>query len=416
MTGPTTSTALNAGADSAVPPQIRQPELLGHSFFDITSDAVVIINRDGAIVHLNTQTEKLFGYRRNELLDQPVELLLPEPLRAQHAEYRRRYFQNPLPRPMGSNFVAVGLRKDGSEIPIDIALSPLQTESGLHVASAIRDMSRQRQLEDKLRQRTRDLEEADRHKDDFLATFAHELRSPLAAVTYSAELLRRPDIAAGDREKAAGIVIDETAFIRRLVNDLCDISRIGRGELPIRKVPTDLGAAARFAVETSRPLIEQLKHVLEVVMPPVPIRVDGDAVRLTQLISNLLNNAARYTPDGGHIRLSVEQMDGTAVIKVKDNGIGIPKNMLTGVFDLFTRLDAARSRYADGLGIGLAYARRLAEAQGGSVQAFSDGEGQGSEFVVHLLLTRHMETAAPAITPAAALSVQPSTGICVPPL
>jgi len=361
--------------------------LLSRQFFEAASDAVIIIDGAGTVVHLNTRTEKMFGYRRDELLDQPVELLIPERLRARHAEHRRNYFSNPLPRPMGSKFVAVGRRKDGAEFPIDIALSLLQTEAGLYMAGAVRDITRQQQLENELRQHARDLENADHHKDHFLRTLVHELHSPLAAVAYSAEFLRRRDISFEDREKAAGIVLEETNFVRRLLDDLGELPRIQRGELPVHKAPTDLAEVARLAIAMSRPLIERQGHTLEIVMPAAPLRILGDATRLAQIVTNLLTNAARYTPEKGCIRLSLEQDGSTATLKVADNGIGMPREMLKRVFDLFTRLDAAKQRYAGGLGIGLAYVRRLVELHGGSVQAFSNGEGQGSELVVRLPLT-----------------------------
>ncbi|MDH3314835.1 MAG: PAS domain-containing sensor histidine kinase [Betaproteobacteria bacterium] len=364
----------------------RQTEELVGQFFEAASDAVVIIDEGGVIVQLNTQTEILFGYRRDELLNQPIEMLVPERLRARHVEHRRAYFRNPLPRSMGGGLKLIGLRKDGVEFPIDIALSPLPTDTGLFVASAVRDMTRQRRLEDELRQRTHELEDADRHKDQFLMTLAHELNSPLAAVAYSAELLRRPDIAAEVRERAARIVLEETNFMQRLVQDLGELPRVQRGDFAVREAPTDLAEVARLAVEISRPLIERHGHALEIVIPLSPIRAQGDAARLAQIVTNLLFNAARYTPEGGRIRLSIGQEDGAAALKVKDNGIGIPKEMLTRVFDLFTRLEGAKQKYAGGMGIGLAFVRRLVEIQGGSVEAFSEGEGQGSEFIVRLPL------------------------------
>jgi signal transduction histidine kinase len=176
--------------------------------------------------------------------------------------------------------------------------------------------------------------------------------------------------------------------VRRLLEDLSELPRIRRGELPVSRAPVDLAHVARLAIEISRPLIERRGHALEIVMPPSPIRAQGDGARLAQVVANLLTNAARYTPKGGRIRLSVEREDRVAVLKVKDNGIGIPKEMLTRVFELFIRLEGAKQKYAGGMGIGLAFVRRLVEVQGGSVQAFSDGSGQGSEFVVRLPLAQ----------------------------
>jgi len=369
--------------------QNPQAEELNRRYFETAADAVVIIDESGAIVQLNTQTEKLFGYARDALLNRPIEMLVPERLRTQHMDRRRAYFRNPLPRSMGGGSMLIGLRSDGTEFPIDIALSPFWTNSGLFVASAVRDMTRQRQLEEELRQRTRELEEADHHKDQFLTTLAHELNSPLAAVAYSAELLLQPGIAAEVRDRAARIVLEQTSFMRRLVQDLGELPRVQRGDFAIRKVPIDLARVARLAVEISRPLIDRHGHALEIVAPSSPIRAQGDAARLAQVLSNLIANAARYTPDGGHIRLAISREGRAAVFKLKDNGIGIPKKMLTEVFDLFTRLDGAKQKYPGGMGIGLAFARRLVEMQGGSIEAFSEGEGMGSEFIVRLPLAQN---------------------------
>jgi protein-histidine pros-kinase len=366
----------------------QQPELLSRLFFEAAADAVVIINEGGEIVHLNTQAEKVFGYRRDELLNQPIEILVPERLRVQHVKHRRAYFKNPLPRAMGGGFRGAGLRKDGTEFPIDIALSPLLTASGVFVASAVRDMTFQQRLEQELRQRMRELEDVDRHKDEFLMTLAHELSSPLAAVAYCAELLQQSRTAPGVRAEAGKIVLEEIGFLRRLLEDLGELPRIRRGEVPVHKAPTNIAEVARLAADISSPLIQRHQLVLELVVPPSSLEVHGDAARLVQVVTNLLTNAARYTPEGGRICLSIEREDGAAILKVKDNGIGIPKEMLTRVFDLFTRLDGAKQRYASGKGIGLALARRLVEVQGGSLEAFSEGDGKGSEFVVRLPLAR----------------------------
>ena len=375
-------------SDEAAATDPRPPGIPEYRILEAASDAVVIVDEAGSIVQLNAQAEKLFGYRRDELSNRPVEMLVPERLRARHAAHRREYFRNPLPRPMGNSTALLGLRKDGTEFPIDIALSPMPWEGGLLVASSVRDMTHQRQLEGQLRQRVRDLEDADRQREQFLTTLVHELGNPLAAVSYSAEFLRRSDTAPDVRERAAGIVLEQVRFMQRLVRDLGELPRVRWGDFPVRTAPTDLGEIARLAIEISRPLIERHGHILATAMPSFPVRAQGDAVRLVQIVTNLLANAARYTPDGGHIRVSIEENGEAAVLKVKDDGIGIPAEMLTRVFDLFTRLERAKQKYPAGMGIGLAFTRRLVELQGGSVEAFSEGEGKGSEFVVRLPLAQ----------------------------
>ena len=377
-----------AASDEAAATDSRPPAIPEYRLFEAFSDAVVIVDEAGLIVQLNAQAEKLFGYRRDELSNRPVEMLVPERLRARHAAHRGEYFRNPLPRPMCNSTALLGLRKDGTEFPIDIALSPLPWEGGLLVASAVRDMSHQRQLEDQLRQRARDLEDADRQREQFLTTLVHELGNPLAAVSYSAEFLCRPETAPDVRERAAGIVLEQVRFMQRLVRDLGELPRVRRGDFPVRTAPTDLGEVARLAIEISRPLIEQHGHTLATAVPSFPVRAQGDAARLVQVVTNLLANAARYTPDGGHIHVSIEEDGEGVVLRVKDDGIGMPAEMLTRVFDLFTRLERAKQRYPGGMGIGLAFTRRLVEIQGGSVEAFSEGEGKGSEFVVRLSLAR----------------------------
>lgn len=367
--------------------EARRTGLLEQGFFDLASDAVVIIDEGGKIVQLNAQTERLFGYRRGELLGRPVEVLVPERLRARHAANRRAYVGNPLLRPMGNSTALLGLRKDGTEIPVDIALSPIPTEVGLFVAGAVRDMTRQRQLENQLRRRARELEDADRQREQFVATLVHELNNPLAAVAYSAALVRCSGIPPEVRERAAGEVLEQTRFMQQLVRDLGELRHARRGDIVVRTAPIDLAEIARLAVDTSRPLIEEHGHAVETIVP-TPVQAQGDASRLVQIVCNLLANAARYTPAGGHIRISIGEEGGGAVLKVKDDGIGIPKEMLTRVFDLFTRLDRAKQRYSGGMGIGLAFARYLVEMQGGSVEAFSEGEGKGSEFVVRLPLAQ----------------------------
>ena len=376
---------LSDGVDfglETLPPRVAQQ--LRCQFFNAASDAVTVIDTSGQIVLVNTQAEELFGYRRAELLQQPVAVLMPERMRARHAQHLRRYFANPQPRPMGSTYVGVGLHRSGHEFPIDIALTPLPTESGLYAASAIRDVSKQRQLEAELRQHARDLEMADLHKDRFLSTLAHELGSPLAAIAYAAENLRRNVLPDESRGQAIDIVLEEVRLIQRLLEDLNEVPRIQRGDLPLRKVLTDLAKTSRLAIDISKPLMQQHRHTLEFDSPREPLYIEGDSARLTQIITNLLNNAARYTPDGGRIRISLERDGSDIVLKVADNGIGIPRDMLSRVFDLFTRLDPARTTYTKGMGIGLAFVRRLVEFHGGTVRALSDGEGRGAEFVVRL--------------------------------
>jgi len=368
---------------------------LSSRFFEAVADSVLVINENGLIIRLNKQTEKMFGYGCDELLNQPLEMMIPERLRGPHAERMREYFSNPKARPMNSGFIALGLRKDGSEFAIDVALTPLIVGSAAFVACTIRDIATQQYLEEGLRRRMNGLEKADRNKDLFLMMLIHELRSPLVAIAYSAELLRQPDLPNNVRTEAARIVLEETNLVQCLLNDLRELPRVKRGELSVTKTTIDLVESARLAIAINRPLIERCGHTLETALPTTPQYAEGDATRMVQVMTNLLTNAAKYTPDGGRIRLCIEEDNDDLVIRVQDNGIGIPEDSLTRVFEMFSRLDGAKEKYADGMGIGLAFVRHLMEAQGGSVKAFSAGEGKGSEFVVRLprAQTPHPDTA-----------------------
>nr|WP_255428246.1 ATP-binding protein [Ramlibacter cellulosilyticus] len=244
------------------------------------------------------------------------------------------------------------------------------------------------------------LEEANQRKDEFLATLAHELRNPLAPIRQAALVAKT----SGDdkRKKWALDVIErQVGHMALLLDDLLDVSRISRGKLQLRPAPVDLKAVVDAAVETAWPLIEARQHRLEVVLPEEPIQLVADAVRLAQVLGNLLSNAAKYTDPGGHIRLSAEQRGGRLLLRVRDNGIGLSPEDVEPIFGMFSQVTAAAERAQGGLGIGLALSRGLVQLHGGTLQATSAGRGQGSEFTVTLPLpARPADEAPPA--PAAA--------------
>jgi signal transduction histidine kinase/DNA-binding response OmpR family regulator len=238
----------------------------------------------------------------------------------------------------------------------------------------------------------KDVERADRQKNEFLSMLAHELRNPLAPIRNAAEVLRLSGHEQPQVRWAREVIDRQLGHLVRLVDDLLDVSRITRGKIQLKLEPVDVGVVVGHAVEASRPVIEQAKHRLEVNLPPQPVWVNGDPARLTQVLTNLLNNAAKYTEEGGRIVLTLDREGGEAVIRVQDTGVGIPPEMLSAVFDLFTQVDRSLDRSQGGLGVGLTLVRRLVEMHGGVVEAHSEGLGQGAEFVVRL----------PALTGAAA--------------
>jgi PAS domain S-box-containing protein len=227
------------------------------------------------------------------------------------------------------------------------------------------------------------LQEADRRKDEFLATLGHELRNPLSPIRNGLQILRLSQDPAA-RERLVGMMERQVDHLVRLVDDLLEVSRISRGKIELRRERVELGPIVHSAIEACRPLLQQEGHELVVDLPSEPVVLDADAVRLVQVVANLVNNAAKYTEPGGSIRVAARLGDGVVELSVLDNGVGIPPEMLPSVFEMFAQVNRTLGRSQGGLGIGLALVRHLVALHGGSVEAHSGGDGKGSEFVVRL--------------------------------
>ena len=236
--------------------------------------------------------------------------------------------------------------------------------------------------------RAQELRDADQRKDEFLATLAHELRNPLAPLRNALEILRMKDVDPAVAEKARQMMQRQLAQMVRLVDDLLDVSRITTGKLAVRREPLALQAALHDALETVRPFIELRRHQLDVSLPPEAITVLGDRTRLAQVFSNLLNNAAKYTEQGGRIWISLEAHGHEAVVRVRDTGIGLDPHALSTIFDMFVQVDRSLERTQAGLGVGLTLAKRLVMLHGGTISGRSEGGGLGSEFEVRLPLAQ----------------------------
>lgn len=248
-----------------------------------------------------------------------------------------------------------------------------------------RQLARQR---DELKNYADALKEADRRKDEFLAVLAHELRNPLAPIRYALEIVRMSQDGKIS-EEIRGMMDRQVTHLVRLIDDLLDVSRVSRGKIDLRKENVALQTALHAAVETSRPVIESGHHELALHIPDEPLLLNADVTRLSQVVSNLLNNAAKYTSPGGKISLSVRREENEVMIAVADNGVGIPEAMLPKVFELFTQVEKGIERSRGGLGIGLALASQLVELHEGSIKAESGGNGQGSTFTVRLPLLQN---------------------------
>jgi PAS domain S-box-containing protein len=351
------------------------------ALLEAAPDAMVIVDERGEIVLVNSQTERLFGYDRRELLGHPVEMLIPEAQRRQHHAHRQAYSQEPRPRTMGEGLDLAALRKDGSTFPVDIALGPLSGEHGTLVSAAIRDVTERKRTERAMR--------------DFLATLGHELRNPMAAISNATRLLSHPKVSPEQARWSLDILDAEGRHMTRLIDDLLDLSRVARNTIELKREVIEFSAVIDRVLDSTRALIEQRGQTIGVDLPREPVRMDADPVRLTQVFSNLVDNAAKYGPAGNRIEVEARREGGTLRVSVRDRGQGIGADALPRLFDMFYRADRSLEQHEGGLGIGLTLVRQLVELHGGSVEAASEGIGMGSTFTVRLPVLEGPSTAAP---------------------
>ena len=356
-----------------------------------SDDAIVSKSLDSRIKSWNKGAERLFGYSAEEVVGKSITIIIPPELQYQEQIILSRIVK----RERIEHFETVRVAKDGRRIDVSLTISPVLDRQGrvIGVSKSARDISDRKRLEEALRA-------ADRRKDQFLAMLGHELRNPLAPIRNVTEMLRRTPAQSPELEPLYAVLERQVQQMARLLDDLLDVGRISQGKINFQHEPMDFQAAIAYAVESSTPFIESRGHRLSVSVPDGELPMSGDMARLVQMLTNLLNNAAKYTPEGGSITLTAERVGAAVEVRVKDNGAGIAPEMLPRVFDLFVQADETLCQSQDGMGIGLSLVKSIVEHHAGNVRAQSSGLGQGSEFVVRLPLADITCPVAVARTPA----------------
>jgi PAS domain S-box-containing protein len=362
-------------------------------------DSIIEVDREGRIVILNRVTEKMFGYSREELLGQSVEILIPEELRAMHTEHRARYSSHPTTRPMGTGLILNGRRKDGTRFPVEISLSPVNSPDGSRVTAIIRDITERKQVEDRLRSiqenymrelesRNREIERADRLKTEFLASMSHELRTPLHTVIGFAELLAEESQGAlNDKQKRfIHHIQKDSLHLLELINDILDLSKIEAGRLELRPEAFDINAVLEDALSSIRPQLEAKSIALETSVI-IDAALFADRLRFKQIVYNLLSNAVKFTPENGRVRIDAVENGDFAEIAVTDTGMGIPVEEHASIFDKFHQVSATTRGVREGTGLGLAITKRLVEQHGGRIWLWSE-PGKGSRFTFTIPIAR----------------------------
>jgi len=363
------------------------------AIFDNVLDAIIKVNDQGIIESVNAAAEAVFGFSVAELSGTPIGRLLPM-LDWNPYEIQRNY-QKGENRIAGIRRELEGIKKSGSSFPVDLGISEITGPHHCFIIT-VHDITERKQTEIALQQ-------ADRRKNEFLAMLGHELRNPLAPIRNAVQVLKAQSAANPTLDWCRKVIDRQVSHMALLLDDLLDVARIMQDKIVLKMDCFDFSEIIDSAIETVHPLVEARKQELAVSRPDMPMWIQGDRVRLTQALSNLLNNAAKYTDEGGKIALKVNLEAEDLLITVQDNGSGITPEILPHIFEIFTQADSSLARSQGGLGVGLTLTRRLVEMHGGTVSASSAGDQQGSEFVVRLPLA-----SAPSLMKAPQLEAAPS--------
>src|SRR5258708_112550 len=344
----------------------------------VTEYAIMMLDSEGFVTSWNVGAERIKGYKSQEILGKHVSYFYPSEAVLANTPWEHLRIARDQGRVTEEGW---RLRKDGTLFWANSVITSLRDRDGrpYGFAKVTQDLTQRRHAEA--------LADTAQRMHEFIAMLAHELRNPLAPIRNAVALMGRKGLNDPALESMRQTIDRQSMLLTRLLDELLDVNRIARGQFAIEHEPVDVRDVLTRAIETSRPLIDSRRHSLEVSVPDQPARVLGDALRLTQTFVNLLNNAAKYTPEGGNIRVSASVRGAEIEVRVVDNGAGIERDMLEKVFDLFVQIDPSVQNALGGLGVGLALVRRVVELHGGNVQARSEGKTYGAEFVGRLPLS-----------------------------
>jgi PAS domain S-box-containing protein len=357
--------------------KVREAAVRLKAIVDTAVDGIITFDDSGIVESVNPAAERIFGYNHAEMVGRNLAMLMPDPEQSELTSYLESYQRTGEQNILGAIREVRGQTGDGSIFPMELAVSETRLGTRRIFTGIVRDIGERKHMEHALK-------DADSRKDQFLAMLAHELRNPLAPISNAVQIMQVEGAAGKSFRWSLKVIEDQVKHMTRMIDDLLDVSRITRGKVDLQKERISLATVIELAVEASQPIIESYDHRLSITLPERPVDLEVDPSRMAQVLSNLLNNAAKYTDFGGQIDLSAELRGREITIRVRDNGMGISPELLPRVFDLFTQADQTLSRSRGGLGIGLTLVRSLVESHGGRVSAQSPGLGQGSEFVVWL--------------------------------